>query len=652
MVLLVIVAVGLLSLSSIALRSSSREQDLAVARANARLALALAIGELQKHAGPDQRITAPASILDVSPDTLAIDGVGEPQVTGVWESNKQDAGKDPTIPDYNKPGAFRRWLVSGLGETGAADPAALSADRFRSTPQGVRLVGQNTTKDSSPTSSVHLWAGKVPLASVSQGGASGHLAYAVMDEGVKARINLEPPSSLTHAERLRSAAGAPLRNALDQLKTASSGQGESLDPYFEARRNAAKAVTVPTARLLKQGLPDLGPYFQDLTTDSAGVLADVTLGGLRKDLSLFGELTSIPGAYEKRRIYSDTDSPLAFTPGTTAYNSGAPDPHWKMIYDHLNIQKRLSGAANLPTLDVNTVPAGFAAGSGSGASFIINRDAQSRNPLAPVIVRCEVMFSFFAKEPHDQWIQGLSRCIRWWRRGQQVESHASPDLHANGHSLESLQRDTPTQSASSRNRQSARLVSLHPSWKHLISIDRRNYRPPRSTLDEMYIYDSTKYDKKFVMQLFGQVSSSGVASGDVVLLPGEVKLFSPAMDPNWDWLNVMDWQNDMTDRSAQIKAAPGWRGPQYGFNIDYLAGNMNTSIARVMVPAPRSVLSPAGSMMSGTSSVVWRCQKTRGARPPSNAIPSHFSHPAVPQALHHLQTFCHGWSSIMMEISR
>lgn len=76
MILLTIIAVGLLSLSAVTLRSSSHGTAQAEAQANARMALMLAIGELQKHAGPDTRVTAPADVIDS----------GNPPLTGVWKS--------------------------------------------------------------------------------------------------------------------------------------------------------------------------------------------------------------------------------------------------------------------------------------------------------------------------------------------------------------------------------------------------------------------------------------------------------------------------------------------------------------------------------------------------------------------------------------
>ena len=68
LVILSLVAIGLLSLSSLTVRSGSAELAQLEARANSRLALMLALGELQTQLGPDQRISAEAGILDESPD--------------------------------------------------------------------------------------------------------------------------------------------------------------------------------------------------------------------------------------------------------------------------------------------------------------------------------------------------------------------------------------------------------------------------------------------------------------------------------------------------------------------------------------------------------------------------------------------------------
>ncbi|MEE2623291.1 MAG: hypothetical protein VYA46_03625, partial [Verrucomicrobiota bacterium] len=80
--LLVLIALGLLSLSSVTLRSNTLLDAQTEARANARLALMLALGELQQQLGPDQRISAAAAILDDSVETSDYEDVAHPHWTG------------------------------------------------------------------------------------------------------------------------------------------------------------------------------------------------------------------------------------------------------------------------------------------------------------------------------------------------------------------------------------------------------------------------------------------------------------------------------------------------------------------------------------------------------------------------------------------
>jgi hypothetical protein len=93
MILLSILAVGLLSLSSVSLRNSAATSDLSRAKGNARLALLLAMGELQKQAGPDTRVTASADILNKTPTQ------DFPRVLGVWKSWE---GTDHELDRFSK----------------------------------------------------------------------------------------------------------------------------------------------------------------------------------------------------------------------------------------------------------------------------------------------------------------------------------------------------------------------------------------------------------------------------------------------------------------------------------------------------------------------------------------------------------------------
>lgn len=92
LLLLTMVAVAFLSLSALTVKTSRFEWSQEEARANARLGLMIAIGELQRDLGPDQRIAVSASLLDRNPDTLNVDGVANQHwmgfVSSVFEANQ------------------------------------------------------------------------------------------------------------------------------------------------------------------------------------------------------------------------------------------------------------------------------------------------------------------------------------------------------------------------------------------------------------------------------------------------------------------------------------------------------------------------------------------------------------------------------------
>ena len=114
-----VIILGLSALIQVNSKLTSSGKDLATAKQNALFALNLAIGDLQNEMGPDQRISATASILDEFPETEIIDGVNNPYWTGAWNSNdsldgikvNQVVSKNRSFSD-GKPSNFRRWLIS------------------------------------------------------------------------------------------------------------------------------------------------------------------------------------------------------------------------------------------------------------------------------------------------------------------------------------------------------------------------------------------------------------------------------------------------------------------------------------------------------------------------------------------------------------
>lgn len=258
LVLMAVLAVGLLSLSTITLRSVSRDQAMSTARANARLALVLALGELQKHGGPDQRVTGPGSL----------DGNDSrhPHWTGVWSTLKDD-----TLPV---------WLVSG---NDAGSPEKL--DQLTEYPEPYFEPRDEPREDwpvfhSAAESEAEVRAPSVPI----KDGGSLPCRYAwwISDEGTKARVDVRGPDT-------------PPTSDLERLARSRSAQENGiskLDPGFEQLGPLDRGVD--KRRILTHDSIDFSgeetglsrKYFHDLTTGGHGLPVNVVEGGMKTDLSV------------------------------------------------------------------------------------------------------------------------------------------------------------------------------------------------------------------------------------------------------------------------------------------------------------------------------------------------------------------------------
>ncbi len=132
------------------------------ARQNALLGLNIALGELQRHAGEDARITGMAGLTGIT----ASAGNTTRHWCGVWDSS----------------GNFVAWLTSGAQSSG---PAVLQTGVT-----SVELVATGSVGAASANSE-HVIAGKIPVVVTELPGAPGvatkvgSYAYLVSDEGVK-----------------------------------------------------------------------------------------------------------------------------------------------------------------------------------------------------------------------------------------------------------------------------------------------------------------------------------------------------------------------------------------------------------------------------------------------------------------------------------
>jgi hypothetical protein len=316
MVLLVMIALAMLSLSTIELRSSQNGRAMAEAQANARMALMIAMGELQKEMGPDQRISANADILSLDASGTVV-SVANPHYMGVWDSwiagtvdpatvnpdYPSGASHHQTIgdgtaaddsmllemhPDYaQKDKHFRKWLVSLPPEDQENILAFNSAFPDSSTSptassDAVRLVGEGSLGTSSAAEDF-VNVSLVDIKSENDQ-LTGRYGWWVGDESQKAR--LMPDSyqngTLTAADKIfRSQSPASMGNkAVPGLESITDE--EELDKLPSHKTLDLVGLDTPPA----VGAPTVSQLnFHNSTIYSNGVLADVRQGGLKRDLS-------------------------------------------------------------------------------------------------------------------------------------------------------------------------------------------------------------------------------------------------------------------------------------------------------------------------------------------------------------------------------
>lgn len=304
-ILLALIAIGLLSISSIELRSNQGANAQQVARANARLALTIAIGELQTFLGPDQRVSAPSSILEK--DTP----VAHPHWVGVWSTTKANGESfwqrddlDGGLRDerFDEQWSAREealsYLVSGneggrLSAAGFEDPhqAASSGDSW------VHLVAGGTLGRAVDFA---RQAVKVPKVTISESGEqTGSYAYWVGDLGVRANIKTHKSLAkpLEGEDGLATAPEEELFKVMASQEADVSAMASHSENEIEplTARERKSLITDNQWPLVNEDRDWATGLWHDVTTWSKGVLADSREGGLRKNLTAYlaGESLSL-----------------------------------------------------------------------------------------------------------------------------------------------------------------------------------------------------------------------------------------------------------------------------------------------------------------------------------------------------------------------
>ncbi len=543
MILLVLLAVGMLSLSAVSLRTSSYDRNQAVAQANARLALMVAIGELQKYAGPDAAITAPSDISTVNP--------AKPHLTGVWKSWDYDPSAGS--PDYvsEKNNRFQRWLVSSADTTAAKNIAFVNSNWGGDSIElyGVGALG----KDAPDTAKVS--AGRVLVSS--GGKASGAFAWHVSDEAVKARINLhrDPDMNDTLAQK-----SALLGGHRPDTSRITGLDGSSLD-YLPSDENTAafnlskiydpKLVSLDQFDLLPAAGNAAGrikPFRHDVTPYSLGLLTDVRHGGLKQDLTSvfelasFSDTTTLPVEFAGKGLYQ-----------TTHGITGVSDPNWGALASYYNTYK---------VLDNNNSNPSFAQPPSEQLTLSTSGPSEHFFP-GPVIQKVEMMLSLVVRDSHRA------------PNDINVPSSTYPYI---GHLVY-----TP-------------IITLHNPYNVNISFDQM-----KITLDNIpvafriYLNDNPINTRMldlsyyFFQNHMGGDSTTGFTiriadwknwnksdysniNGPIMMKPGQSLVCSPYLDPSYTWRDI--WAQYVTDvsrnESKGRKAKPGYYGRCFGFDSDVI----------------------------------------------------------------------------------
>ncbi len=291
------VALAMLSLSTLELRNVQYEQHQVQARANARMALMQAIGELQRYAGPDQRVTARADILENGA------GIANKNWFGVWSTTVESSGRHwPVIgkatasgSPYSRSGAYedlrhvqanlsggawrselhQGWLVSQRdAHVDVSQPLSESDDAV------IEIIGRGTL--GSGLSDADFERERVLVQKVDVG-KTGAYAWYIADNSQKASI--DPFGEIEHVEAALEA--SPRGNPqLLKLADGSDGYVGFTDAALE---HEGKLISYETLALTQSNMDKARQALQEkyhhLTAYAPGLFVDTMLGGLRKDLT-------------------------------------------------------------------------------------------------------------------------------------------------------------------------------------------------------------------------------------------------------------------------------------------------------------------------------------------------------------------------------
>lgn len=342
LILLTLLVVGMLSLSSVALRSSNRSSAQAEAHANARMGLMIAIGELQKSMGPDTRISAHAGVLARDP-RIGLNPA--PNTAKAWWLGVSSS--DPTQGVGSSAGNPVVWLLSGLEKSDSS-----GGQLTGSFEDPVVMYGENSINTPLLTGGEPIRAGMVDVTNGASG-RPGAYAWFVEDDGMKAQLAASNPGLRNDLAEQPGGGLLPGTYDIGILENMDAVAGR--DPDEISRLGLTSINSLPFLGASKDIARDKRFSY---TTRSQSVLSDVKNGGLKKDLTIaferddvftaiFGDgvplgrmIGNVPmpndADFEAKYIVMDEDK---FNSSSDLQRNGYI--HWEMLKDFYNIKRNI-----------------------------------------------------------------------------------------------------------------------------------------------------------------------------------------------------------------------------------------------------------------------------------------------------------------------
>jgi len=255
----------LLSISSLTRMETQRSQvdkRIAIAKHNAKFSASIALGQLQKTLGPDQRVSASADILNPANTSANVIGpVAHPNWVGVWDSDRN----------------FIEWLVSGPELVVQDENSAQSGLDGG----GILASSDASSSDTSNTSASLLQAIQVPFLESNE---IGRIAYLVEDNSQKAAFfplvedtgpdyPLSPPRFGFEVSNLFS----------DIIPGSVTARGAFIRSELQSKPLPSLSSLMPIVDGMTED--DLRYINRHATTHSYGLMTDTKSGGLQEDLT-------------------------------------------------------------------------------------------------------------------------------------------------------------------------------------------------------------------------------------------------------------------------------------------------------------------------------------------------------------------------------